>query len=175
MRNAATLEQEGTETEGEGPGLRVPFPATATDLAPAARRRLTTFVIAKLALDLFFVAGLAVYSYSVAFNPFFTGSLDYADGRSVRGWVVDRARPDEAVEVQLYIDGKFVAAGMANEPRPDVSEKGFAGDERHGFVFNLEPERYGEHQARVYAVHPSRNGARRTLQQIGKPLNFTWK
>jgi hypothetical protein len=175
MRDAAALEHEDTETEGAGPGLRVPFSAHAGGLAPATHRRLTTLIIAKLTLDLFFVAGLAVYSHAVAFNPFFTGTLDHADGRSVRGWVVDRARPDEAVEVQLYIDDGFVAAGVANYPRPDVQEKGFAADERHGFVFNLEPELYGEHQARVYAVHASRNGARRTLQQIGKPLSFIWK
>ncbi|HYH87073.1 MAG TPA: hypothetical protein VEX60_16595 [Pyrinomonadaceae bacterium] len=175
MRDAAALEHENTETEGAGPGLRVPFSAPAGGLAHAARRRLTTLVITKLTLDLFFVAGLAVYSHAVAFNPFFTGTLDHADGRSVRGWVVDRARPDEAVEVHLYIDNRFVAAGVANEPRPDVKEKGFAEDERHGFVFNLEPELYGEHQARVYAVHTSRGGTRRTLQQIGKPLNFARK
>ena len=175
MSDAAALEQVDTETEGAGPGLRVPFPATAVELAPSARRRLTTLVVAKLTLDLLFVAGLAVYSHAVAFNPFFAGSLDYADGRSVRGWVVDSARPDAAVEVQLYIDDRLVAAVVADESRPDVSEKGYAQDERHGFVFRLEPELYGEHQARVYAVHSSRNGARRTLQQIGKPLNFVWK
>ncbi|MBC7930462.1 MAG: hypothetical protein H7Z38_07815 [Rubrivivax sp.] len=175
MSDAAALKRTDTETEGTEPGLRVPFSATVGGLAPATRRRLTTLVVAKIILDLFFVAGLAVYSHSVAFNPFFRGSLDYADGRSVRGWVVDRARPGEAVEVQLYIDDRFVAAGIANEPRPDVSAKGFAEDEQHGFVFNLEPELYGEHQARVYAVHSSRNGARRTLQQIGKPLSFAWK
>lgn len=174
MRNAAALERTDTETEGTGPGLRVPFSAPAGGLAPLARRRLTTLVIAKLTLDLIFVASLAVYSHAVAFNPFFTGSLDYADGHSVRGWVVDRAHSDTAVEVQLYVDGHFVAAGIANEPRPDVSAKGFAPDEMHGFVFRLDPELYGEHVARVYAVHSSRNGARRTLQQIGKPLSFTW-
>ncbi len=175
MSDAAALEHEDTETEGAGPGLRVPFTAPANDLAPAARRRLTTLVVAKLILDLFFVACLGVYSHAVAFNPFFTGSLDYADGRSVRGWVVDRARPVEPVEVHLYVDDRFVAAGVANEPRPDVSEKGFAQDELHGFVFRLDPELYGEHRVRVYAVHSSLDGKRRTLQQIGKPLSFIWK
>lgn len=175
MSDAAAFEQDITEAAGGAPGLRAPFSARPDGLSAAKRSRLTKLLFAKLILDLLFVAGLAVYSHAVAFNPFFTGTLDFADGRSVRGWVVDRARPYEAVEVQLYIDGHFVADAFASEPRPDVSAKGFAPDERHGYVFRLEPELYGEHQARVYAVHASRGGMRRTLQQIGSPLSFTWK
>ena len=175
MRDTAALEHTDAETEGEQPGLRVPFSARAAALAPATRRRLTTLVIAKLALDLLFVAALAVYTHAVAFHPFFSGSLDHADSQSVRGWVVDRADTGAAVEVQLYVDGRFVADGVADQPRPDVSEKGYAPDERHGFVFHLEPELYGEHQVRVYAVHSSRGGTRRTLQQIGHPLSFHWR
>jgi hypothetical protein len=185
MTDAAEREQMdaemNTETGAEGPGLRVPFSAHAPDATSAhvlnttARRRLATVVVAKLTLDLLFVGALAVYTHAVAFHPAFSGTLDYADGRSVRGWVVDRAQPDAAVEVQLYVDGRFVAAGFADEPRPDVSAKGFAPDERHGFVFKLEPALYGEHEARVYAVHASGGGARRTLQQIGSPLRFVLK
>ena len=175
MRDAAAFEQTDAETGGRGAGLRVPFPAPASSPAPAARRRLQTLLLAKLTLDLLFVAALAVYAHAVAFHPFFSGSLDSADGREVRGWVVDRAQPDRVVEVQLYVDGRFAAAGLADQPRPDVAEKGYAPDERHGFVFRLEPELYGEHQVRIYAVHSSRGGTRRTLQQIGRPLNFWWK
>ena len=175
MRDAAAFEQTDTETEGREAGLRVPFPAPSGSLAPTARGRLTALLFAKLTLDLLFVAALAVYTHAVAFHPFFSGSLDSADGASVRGWVVDRERPDAAVEVQLYVDGKFVADVLADQPRPDVSEKGYAPDERHGFVFLLEPELYGEHQVRVYAAHPSRGETRRTLQQIGSSLSFAWK
>src|SRR5437588_12767476 len=133
MRDTAELEQTDAETEGEQPGLRVPFSARATALAPATRRRLTTLVIAKLALDLLFVAALAVYTHAVAFHPFFSGSLDHADGVSVRGWVVDRAQPGTAVEVQLYVDGKFVSDSLADQPRPDVSAKGLAPHARPAF------------------------------------------
>jgi hypothetical protein len=166
MKDAAAREHGDTETVEEETGLRVPFSA------PAARRRLTTLVIAKLTLDLFFVAALAVGSNSLAFHPYFGGSLDYADGQSVRGWVVDRAQPDSPVEVQLYLDGRFLADGLADKPRPDVSERGLAPDERHGFVFNFEPPLYGEHEMRAYAAHTSRGGLRRTLQQIGPSLHF---
>jgi hypothetical protein len=173
MSDAATLEHEDTETRGREPGLRVPFSARDDSHARARRARLTRLLLAKLTLDLFFVAALAVYTHAVAFRPFYSGSLDYADSQSVRGWVVDRAEPSAAVEVQLYLDGRFAASAFADEPRPDVAERGFARDERHGFVFNLGPTRPGEHEARVYAVHASRGGARRTLQQIGRALRFT--
>jgi hypothetical protein len=175
MSEAAVEEQTDTEAEGNEPGLRVPFSSHAEGLAPASRKRLTTLVIAKLTLDLLFVCALAVYYHSVAFHPFFSGSLDQADGESVRGWVVDRARPESAVEVQLYVDGKFVADGFADQPRPDVSAKGYAPDDRHGFVFAFDRPMYGEHEARVYAVYPSRAGTRRTLQQIGSAYHFQWK
>jgi hypothetical protein len=175
MSDAAVEEQTDTEADGEVPGLRVPFSTTSAGLAPAARNRLTTLVIAKLTLDLLFVATLAVYSYADAFHPLFSGSLDRADATSVRGWVVDRAQPESAVEVQLYVDGRFVADGFADQPRPDVSAKGYAPDDRHGFVFNFDPPLAGEHFARVYAVHTSRSDSRRTLQQIGSVFRFDAK
>jgi hypothetical protein len=185
MSEAAALEHENTETLGAEQGLRVPFnehettrasddsDALEATRARVRRARLMKLLLAKLTLDLLFVAALAVYTQAVAFHPFYSGSLDYADSRSVRGWVVDRAEPASAVEVQLYVDGRFAADTLAVEPRPDVFEKGFAQDERHGFVFNLGPVQPGEHEARVYAVHASRAGARRTLQQIGGALRFT--
>jgi len=183
MSEAAAFGQSDTETVGAEPGLRVPFSthaAAARDSQEEARARvrrarLTRLLLAKLTLDILFVAALAVYTHAVAFRPFYSGSLDYADGRSVRGWVVDRSEPRRPVEVQLYIDGRFVAAGFADRPRPDVSEKGYAPDERHGFAFDFERPLYGEHEARVYAVHASRGDTRRTLQQVGSPLNFEWK
>jgi hypothetical protein len=190
MSDAAALERDDTETGGFEPGLRVPFnadgetrttgdsrvnntSASEASRASARRARLTRLLLAKLTLDLLFVAALAVYTHAVAFRPFYSGSLDYADSKSVRGWVVDRSEPAASVEVQLYVDGSFAAAALAGEPRPDVFEKGYAEDERHGFVFNLGNMRAGEHEARVYAVHASRGGARRTLQQIGGALRFT--
>jgi len=190
MSDASALEREDTETGGLEPGLRVPFNAgvgaraagdsgavktgaSEASRAGARRARLTRLLLAKLTLDLLFVAALAVYTQAVAFRPFYSGSLDYADSKSVRGWVVDRSEPAASVEVQLYLDGSFAAAALADAPRPDVFEKGYARDERHGFVFKLDNVKAGEHEARVYAVHASRSGARRTLQQIGGALRFT--
>jgi hypothetical protein len=172
MSEAAALEQTDAEAGGRGPGLRLSFPANARSLSNAAGARLTKLVVLKLALDLLFVSALAVYFQAAQFHPFFSGSLDYADGTVVRGWVVDRARPDSPVEVQLYVDGKFAADGLADQPRPDVSAKGYARDERHGYVFNFDTPLRGPHEARVYAVYTSRGGTRRTLQQVGSTYRF---
>lgn len=89
------------------------------------------------------------------------------------GWVIDEAQPDARVEVQLYIDGRVAASARADRERRDVYEAGRAADERHGFSFDTPAAlRPGEHEARVYAAHESDEGARRTLQLIGRPLSF---
>lgn len=139
---------------------------------PEARTRLTNYLIVKSIVDVLFVGALAIGFYLTAFTPYFRGSLDLADARNVAGWVVNRADSGAPVEVQLYIDGKFAANRTADFPRPDVKAAGRAQDELHGFIFETPELSVGEHEARVYAVHESGNGRRRTLQLIGKPLLF---
>jgi hypothetical protein len=141
-------------------------------VAPRARARLTNFLIAKSILEALFVGALAVGFYLTAFTPFFRGSLDVADAGHVAGWVVNQAEPQSRVEVQLYIDGRFVGNSTADLPRPDVKAAGRAVDENHGFAFETPTLSAGQHEARVYAVHMSGGGQRRTLQLIGKPLVF---
>ncbi|HYG79415.1 MAG TPA: hypothetical protein VD861_03460, partial [Pyrinomonadaceae bacterium] len=71
------------------------------------------------------------------------------------------------------IDGRFAGNRAADASRPDVLAAGRAADEGHGFVFDTPPLPPGEHEARVYAVHASGGGERRTLQLVDKPLTFT--
>lgn len=144
-----------------------------TPLTHSAQRRLAHLLIGKSILETLLVAALAVTFYCLAFNPSFRGTLDIADSRRVEGWVFDAARPDARVEVQLYVDDRFVASAFADRPRPDVRDAGRAPDERHGFRFDINIEGAGEHEARVYAVHASGAGTRRTLQLIGRPLRFS--
>ena len=180
MTDAAAREQDNTETDAAGLGLRVPFSEDETRRAPAggtptppkpARRRLARLVAATLALDLVFVGAFALYTYSANYPRGFEGALEHADGRGARGWVVDLERPGEAVEVQLFENGRFVASAVADGPPP--GESGGAG--RRGFAFNFERELYGEREVCVYAVRAARGGTRRTLQQVGAPRGFNWK
>ena len=135
--------------------------------------RLQHFLVGKSIAEALLVAALAVGFYLTAFPPYFRGALDAADANRVAGWAADAGAPGQRVETQLYIDGRFVADTTANLARPDVREAGRAPDESCGFEFHgpfvLEA---GAHEARVYAVHASGGGARKTLQLIGKPLTF---
>lgn len=137
------------------------------------RARLAHFLIAKATVETLFVGALAVGFYLTAFTPYFRGSLDAADSRHVAGWVVNQREPHARVEVQLYIDGRFVGNRTADVARPDVLAAGRATDEGHGFVFDTPSLTAGHHEARVYAVHASGEGERRTLQLLDKPLTFT--
>jgi hypothetical protein len=141
-------------------------------VAPALGARLTHFLIAKSIFEALFVGALAVGFYLTAFNPYFRGSLDYADASHVAGWVVNQADPQARVEVQLYIDGRFAGHTEAKVSRPDVLAAGRAADESHGFVFDTPTLSPGQHEARVYAVHLSGAGIRRTLQLLDKPRIF---
>lgn len=136
------------------------------------RARLTQLLIAKSVIEALFVAVVAVVFYYTAFSPHFRGWSDVADAQQVAGWAVNEAAPDVPVEVQVYIDGRFVADALAVRPRPDVLAAGRSTTELCGFQLETPPLVAGEHEARVYAVHASEGGARRTLQQIGLPLRF---
>lgn len=183
MTDADPREQTRTEAGSDKPGLRVSVSGHAggdaaerlpdeETLPPRARRRLVNLLLGKAAFDLLFACALAAGFHYAAFRPSFRGALDYADARSVRGWVVDKSEPGRRVEVQLYLNGRFAAASTADTPRPDVAAEGFAPDERHGFVFDLEAPPPGRYEARVYAVRESAAGRRRTLQQIGHAAGF---
>jgi hypothetical protein len=147
--------------------------ANPPDKASAERRaRLTQLLIGKSVVEALFVAALAVGFYYMAFTPHFRGWSDVADARRIAGWAVNEAAPDEPVEVQVYIDGRFAGNRLANLSRPDVVAAGRSRTELCGFEFDAPPLAAGEHEARVYAVHSSNGGARRTLQLIGFPLRF---
>lgn len=62
--------------------------------------------------------------------------VEKADCDEVVGYVWDRAQPEEAPEVDLYIDAMWMARMPANQPREDLRERGM-GDGRHGFRFEF--------------------------------------
>jgi hypothetical protein len=166
MSDAAAREQTDTEAGTFEPGLRVPFSADESHRSTRARGRLAKLVAVKLALDLVFVCALAAYTHAVTYRTGFDGELEHADGLGARGWVRDLEHTGSPVEVQLFLDGRFAASVPAGDP---------LNDGRRAFVFRFEQPRYGEHDARVYAVREGRGGTRRTLQQLGRPSGFIWK
>ncbi|MCA1615441.1 MAG: hypothetical protein LC800_15335 [Acidobacteria bacterium] len=162
------------ETSESAEARKGAAPPSSDALTERGGERLTRALIAKsLAEALFLVALVALFSYSY-FNPHFRGALDGANETEVVGWAVDESAPDTQVEVQLFIDGHFVAARRADRPRPDVLAAGRAARAEHGFSFETPPlpAREAEYEARVYALHATRDAQRRTLRQIGDALRF---
>ncbi|HEV2915933.1 MAG TPA: hypothetical protein VGX92_21810 [Pyrinomonadaceae bacterium] len=137
----------------------------------AARARLTHLLIGKAIVETLFVAALTIAFYFTAFPTDYRGWGE-ATARGIEGWAVKESAVWDRVEVQLFIDGRFVTARTANLSRPDVQKAGYARDEWHGYAFELPPLPAGEHEARVYALHGSGAGARYTLQLLGKPIRF---
>jgi len=137
-----------------------------------SRARLVHLLISKSIVEALLIAAVAVAFFFATTNPYLRGVLDAADKGAVTGWVVDESRPHTRVEVQLFVDDHFAAAAIADQFRPDVHEAKRADDDWHGFVFNTPRLSAGNHEARVYAVHSSGSGTRRTLQLIGKPYRF---
>ncbi len=168
MSDAAAREQTNREAGRIRPGLPVPFPGDESGGVSRSRGRLSKLVAAKLALDLLFVCALAVYTHAVTYRAGFDGELEHADGLGARGWVADLERGDSPVELQLFLNGRFAAAAFAGEPAS-------GGEGRRVFVFQFAQPRYGEYEARVYAVREGRGGARRTLRQVGGPRSFQFK
>ncbi|MGH9768867.1 MAG: hypothetical protein ACREAB_15655, partial [Blastocatellia bacterium] len=97
------------------------------------------------------VATLAAFS---TFSPQLRGAIDVADQTRVAGWAYDPRAPEEALEVQLFIDDKLAASKLAGETRIDLVESGAASKPDHGFNFDLTPINLapGRHTAQIYAL-----------------------
>lgn len=137
-----------------------------------SREKLLQFLIAKSVIEALLVTAIGAGFYLVTTNPHLRGWLDQADAQTVSGWVVDEKSAGTRVEVQLFIDDRFVENRVAADFRPDVHQAKRADDDWHGFVFRTPLLSQGEHEARIYAVHRGANASRRTLQIVGKPLRF---
>ena len=135
--------------------------------------KLVNILIGKSIIETLLVGALAVGFYIRVFPPTFHGWGEaQTQSKSIVGWAVNNASPWQRVEVQLFVDDKFVAARLADLSRPDVRDAGWAQDEWHGYNFPLDHFEPGLHFAKVYAVHQSGGGARYTLQMLGDPIVF---
>jgi hypothetical protein len=128
-------------------------------------------LIGKSILETLLVGALAVSTFMTILPPYFHGWGEVTN-TGISGWVVNDAKPWDRVEVQLFVDGKFVASRVANESRSDVFTAGWSKDEWHGYTFRLTSLDEGLHEARVYALHDSGGGIRKSLQLLGDPIRF---
>jgi len=129
-------------------------------------------LIGKSIIETLLVGALAVFTFLNILPPYFHGWGELTD-QGISGWVVNNVAPWERVEVQLFIDGQFVADGVANQSRPDVFAAGWSRDEWHGYKFTISTLNAGLHEARVYVLHDSGGGLRKTLQLVGDPIRFS--
>jgi hypothetical protein len=127
-------------------------------------------LIAKSIVETLFVSALVVFYFLDVF-PHFHGWGEAAP-QAISGWAVNSRNPAERVEVQLFVDDKFVAGTIANQPLPQVVAGGWAKDEWHGFTIALSAMEGGYHEGRVYAIHNSGSGSRKTLQLLGHVVHF---
>jgi len=135
--------------------------------------RLVNLLIAKSILETILVGTIAVVVYVNAFPPTFHGWGEAVTGtKRISGWVVHDSDPWRRVEVQLFVDGKLIGTQVAHLSRPDVVAAGWSKDEWHGYSFEVMGLAGGPHEARVYALHSSANGARYTLQMLGDPIRL---
>jgi len=138
--------------------------------------RLVHVLIGKSIIETLLVGALAVFTFITVLPPFFHGWCEVTP-RGISVWAVNNASPWERVEVQLYVDGKFVGDGIADQARPDVLAAGWAKDQWHGYTFVVptslaEGYEFRLHEARVYALHGSGKGVRKSLQLLGEPIPF---
>jgi hypothetical protein len=134
--------------------------------------RLVHVLIGKSIVETLLIGTLAIFAFITILPPYFHGWGEVT-ATGISGWVVNDALPWDRVEVQLFIDGEFLSTARANEPRPDVSLAGWAKDQWHGYSFRLAKLNSGPHEARVYALHESGGGTRKSLQLVGDPIPFS--
>lgn len=132
--------------------------------------KLVHLLIAKSIVETLFVSALVAVFFLDVF-PHFHGWGETSAG-AISGWAVNSRNPGERVEVQLFVDDQFVAGTVANQARPQVVKGGWAKDEWHGFTIPVTTMKSGYHEGRVFAVHNSGRGARKTLQMLGHIFHF---
>lgn len=64
------------------------------------------------------------------------GFVEVANRRRVSGWAIDRALPNHPLSVRIEVNGRIIAAGVADHYRADL-ERGGQGNGRHGFNIPL--------------------------------------
>lgn len=136
--------------------------------------KLLRAIIAKSFVEVVLVCVVASLAAFSTFSPQLRGAIDVADQARVAGWVNDPRSPEKSLEIQLFIDGKFVASKLADAPRGDLVKAKVTTRPNHGFDFevgqlNLSP---GKHSAQVYAVREAAGESKILLPISALPVTF---
>lgn len=83
------------------------------------------------------------------------GHVDLIASSLVTGWAVDTARPDEPVDICIFVDGRKLVQLTCDHPREDLSGLEGLGDGRHGFRYSPYPPLNGPMPKRVTVRHAS--------------------
>jgi hypothetical protein len=137
------------------------------NLDSGINKRLLKGVAAKLFVDLIVVCVIVSLTAFSQSSPLVRGHIDVADGQRVAGWVYDPRSPDESIEVQLFVDGRFGQAKVADEYRPDLTEARAAPGPNHGFSFDLSLPS-GPHRLEVFVLRPGIVGSK-VLRPLAGP------
>jgi hypothetical protein len=135
--------------------------------------RLLRAVIAKSFVEILLVCAVATLAAFAYFNPALRGDIEVVSANHIAGWAYDPLIPDRQLEVQLFVDHRFVAAARAEVARDDLVTAGKIRGRFHGFDFALPDKQFprGRHRVQVYAVHKSPSDVR-TLLSIGRGRRF---
>ncbi|MFN2456120.1 MAG: hypothetical protein ABR577_18100 [Pyrinomonadaceae bacterium] len=139
---------------------------------PFVKFRNSQVLLVATHLFILIVGVASVFSYIALFPTSFRGYPELTPYNTIAGWVVNEAAPATNVEVQLYVDGRFIADQTADISRPDVVAAGRAKNDKCGFNIPLPLLAHGQHEAQIYVVHKVGTGTYRTLQRLDKPLRF---
>ena len=136
--------------------------------------KLLRAIIAKSFVEVALVCVVASLAAFTTFSPQLRGAIDVADQSRISGWVNDPRLPETALEVQLFIDGKFVASRFADDRRDDLVSAGVTARPNHGFSFELAEFNLpaGEHSARVFAVRAAAGESKILLPVTAAPRTF---
>lgn len=145
-------------------------PSADPSLAP----KLLRAIVVKSFLELLFVCFLATWAAFINYSPLLRGAIDQATETRVAGWAHDPRTPHEALEVQLFIDDRFIATRRADERRDDLVRAGAADSPYHGFSFDLKDIHLapGQHAAQVYAVRAAAGKNKMLLPLSRTPIIF---
>jgi hypothetical protein len=83
------------------------------------------------------------------------GHVDLIASSLVTGWAVDSTRPDEPVDISIFVDGRKLVQLTCDHPREDLSGLEGLGNGRHGFRYSPYPPLNGPMPKRVTVRYAS--------------------